>query len=160
MPSCRNRANGLSASKGEENLPMSPCFFHDTDGMLRDRRIFELVEQAYGRTEKVVIFAATGERAAAIDRMLWIHKQESFIPHEVFRNPDPESSLTVAIVTEELNPIGAGTLIADGHCRIEFALSFTTIHEYVDRSSPEMQESCRDRFRAYRARNLDPKHLK
>ena len=139
---------------------MTSCLFHDTDGALRDRRLFELVEQAYNQAEKVVIFAATGERAAAIDRLLWIHKQESFIPHEVFRSADPESSLTVAIVAQELNPIDAGILIADGHCGIEFALSFNTIHEFVDRSSPQMQDACRDRFRAYRSREIFPQHLK
>lgn len=120
---------------------MSPCLFHDADGTLRDRRLFELVEQAYNQAEKVVIFASTGERAAAIDRILWINKQESFIPHEVFRSTNPGSTLTVAIVAEELNPIGAGILIADGHCSIEFAMSFNTIHEFVDRSSPKFRKS-------------------
>jgi DNA polymerase III subunit chi len=139
---------------------MSSCLFHDTDSTPRDRRLFELVERAYSQTEKVVIFASTGERAVAIDRMLWIHKQESFIPHAVFRSAEPGSSLTVAIVGVELNPIGAGILIADGHCSIEFALSFYTIHEFVDRSSPQMQEACRDRFRDYRARGFSPQHLK
>jgi DNA polymerase-3 subunit chi len=139
---------------------MISCLFHDIDGALRNRRLFELVEQAYAQAEKVVIFASTGERAAAIDRMLWIHKQESFIPHEVFRSADPGSSLIVAIVAEELNPISAGILIADGHCSIEFAMSFNTIHEFVDRSSPQMQDICRDRFRAYRSREVSPKHRK
>jgi DNA polymerase-3 subunit chi len=150
----------INSAKGGQHLSMRQCAFHDTDGMLRDRKLFELVEQVYEQAGKVVVFAATDERAAAIDRLLWIHRQESFIPHEVFRSVSPGSSLTIVIVTEELNPIGAEMLIADGHCNIEFAMRFKDIHEFVDRSSPQMHEACRNRFRAYRTGGIDPKHVK
>jgi len=139
---------------------MSPCVFHDTEPSLQDRRLFEIIEKAYGRREKVVIFAETEERAAAIDRTLWIHKQESFIPHETYAADKPEPSVPIVIVTSEFNPIGAGILVADGHCSLEFALSFGTVHEFVDRSSPQIHEACRERFRAYRARHVPLEHSK
>lgn len=139
---------------------MNSCIFHDTDPALQDRRLFEIVEQAYNRQEKVLIFAQTAERAAAIDRNLWTLKQESFIPHEIFSDNDPESSVPVAIVGRELNPINAGILVADGHCSPEFAMAFDFVHEFVNRSSPRMQEACRDRFRAYRARQIPVEYSK
>ena len=139
---------------------MSACVFHDTDPSLQDRRLFETVEKAYQRREKVVIFAQTAERAVAIDRTLWILKQESFVPHETVACDGPEPSVPVAIVTSECNPIGAGILVADGHCSIEFALSFDVVHEFVNRSSPQVHEACRERFRAYRAKHVSIEHLK
>jgi len=139
---------------------MSPCFFHDTDNASKDRRLFELVEQAYGSSERVIIFASTIGRADALDRTLWICRQESFIPHKIWSGDKSESSLPVVIVTGEMNPICAQILIADGHCGIDFALGFGTIHEFVDRSSPQMQEACRERFRAYRSRQITPEYLK
>jgi DNA polymerase IIIc chi subunit len=50
--------------------------------------------------------------------------------------------------------------VADGHCSIGFACSFDLVHEFVNRSSPEIQQECRERFRAYRARKLLVKHVK
>jgi DNA polymerase IIIc chi subunit len=139
---------------------MSDCLFHDADPSQLDRKIFEIVQRAYENREKIVIFAQDGDRAAAIDRFLWIMKQEAFIPHEIFASAKVQSQVPVAIVTEELNPIGARTLVADGHCGFDFALTFDVIHEFVNRSTPQRHEACRERFRAYRSRQVAVKHLK
>jgi DNA polymerase III subunit chi len=139
---------------------MKACIFHDTSPGQQDRKLFEVVEHSYNNHARVLIYAQNEERAAAIDRFLWILKQESFIPHGVFVRNEPDSSVTIAIVTEEINPVDAHVLIADGHCSLEFACGFDTVHEFVNRSSPEMQETCRDRFRAYRARQIPVEHLK
>jgi DNA polymerase IIIc chi subunit len=139
---------------------MSACIFHDTDASLSERRLFEIVEGAYAKREKIVVFAQTPERAHAIDRLLWIHKQEAFIPHEIFTGVALESAVRIAIVSSEMNPIGAGTLVVDGFCSLDFALGFASIHEFVNRSSPEMHEACRERFRAYRARQVQVSHAK
>jgi DNA polymerase IIIc chi subunit len=127
---------------------------------LRDRKLFDIVEQAYARREKVVVFARDNERAAAIDRFLWILRQESFVPHKIFTAPESAPSVPVAIVTAEMNPIGADVLVADGHCSLDFAEGFGVVHEFVDRSSPRLQALCRERFREYRARNIPVEHLK
>jgi DNA polymerase IIIc chi subunit len=139
---------------------MSECTFHDLGTQLRDRKLFELAENAYARNKKVVIFTSTGERAADVDRLLWIMKQEAFVPHRIFAEPGTEHAEPIAIVTREFNPIGAMILIADGHCSLDFAANFEEIHEFVDRSSPGMQQACRDRFRAYRDRQFVMSHLK
>ncbi|MBN2319343.1 MAG: DNA polymerase III subunit chi [Acidobacteria bacterium] len=139
---------------------MNGCIFHDTAGSPHDRRVFEIVEEAYNRREKVVVFAGSEERAAEIDRFLWILRQDSFIPHQVVRGYEDSLSVPVVIVTTEWNPLDAGTLIADGHCRMEFAKEFEIIHEFVDRSSPEIRDACRDRFRAYRDKNIPVEYLK
>ncbi len=139
---------------------MTACTFHDTDASQQDRRLFEIIEKAYNQRQKVVVFAQTAQRAAAIDRTLWIFKQESFIPHEIFTTGRPEPAVPVAIVTDEVNPIGAGILVADGHCSLDFALSFDIVNEFVNRSSPQIHAACRERFRAYRARAVPVEHLK
>lgn len=130
---------------------MTQCIFHDTDPAQRDRRLFEIVERAWAGREKVVVFSSADPRAADLDRTLWILKQESFIPHMVVREPDVDETLPVAIVTSEANPTGARILIADAHCSLEFALRFEIVHEFVDRSTPQTQQSCRDRYRSYQS---------
>jgi len=139
---------------------MQRCIFHDTMPARRDRQLFDIVERSYSAHEKVLLFVQDQARAAALDRMLWILKQEAFIPHRVFDANERDPKVPVAIVASEINPIDARILIADGHCRLEFAFGFDSVHEFVNRSSPEMQEACRDRFRAYRARQVPIEHLK
>ena len=139
---------------------MNSCIFHDVGHSRHDRKLFEIVESAYKRQEKVVVYASTEPRAGEIDRTLWIHKQEAFIPHKIYRLHEPDPRVTVIIVEEEINPLGAGILVADGHCSIEFACTFNSIHEFVDRSSPEIQQACRERYRTYRERGLPVEHLK
>ena len=139
---------------------MQRCIFHDTMPARRDRQLFDIVERSYSAHEKVLLFVQDQARAAALDRMLWILKQEAFIPHRIFNANEQDPKVPVAIVASEINPIDAGILIADGHCRLEFAFGFDSVHEFVNRSSPEMQEACRDRFRAYRARQVPIEHLK
>ncbi len=139
---------------------MDKCTFHDAGPGRQDRQVFEIVERAYNQHEKVVIYTQDQERAASLDRTLWIMKQEAFIPHKIFKGGETNTSVPVAIVTSESNPIEAGILIADGHCEMEYACGFNAVHEFVNRSSPEIQEACRDRFRAYRARQIAIEHLK
>ncbi len=131
---------------------MTQCIFHDTGPAQRDRRLFEIVERAYAAKEKIVIFCPVETRAADLDRTLWILKQESFIPHMVVREQQElDEDLPVAIAISETNPTGARTLIADAHCSLEYALNFDVVHEFVDRSSPQIHQACRDRYRAYQS---------
>ncbi len=139
---------------------MTACLFHDASPGQQDRRLFEIVEHAYNQREKVLIYAQSDERAAAIDRLLWILRQEAFIPHKIIIRKDADSSVPIAIVTSEINPIEAAILVADGHCSLDFAAGFDTVHEFVNRSSPEIHEACRERFRAYRSRKIPVEHLK
>ncbi len=133
---------------------MTACIFHDTNPATQERQLFDIVERAYTKRDKLLIFAQSEERAAAIDRLLWILKQEAFIPHRILKAGESDSELRVGIVTDEVNPIAAGTLVADGHCSLDFACRFDSIHEFVNRSSPQLQQACRDRFRDYRSRQV------
>lgn len=109
----------------------------------------------------MLVYARDEARAAEIDRILWILKQEAFLPHKIFRPDEPDPGIPIAIVTEEINPIGAGILIADGHCSIEFACTFKSVHEFVIRSSAELQETCRQRYRTYKEKKkITVEHVK
>ena len=139
---------------------MATCFFHNADFAQRDQKLFEIVEAAYQQHDKILIFSDSRERAVIIDRFLWSLKQDSFIPHKIFSDPGPEENVPVGIVIQEINPIGASILIADGHCGFDFAAAFKTVHEFVDRSTPERHEACRRRFKAYRDMQFAVEYLK
>jgi len=75
-----------------------------------------------------------------------------FIPHAILQDPPADLSVPIAVITSEVNPVEATILVADGHCSLEFAVGFNTVHELVDRTSSQPQEACRERRRSYRAR--------
>jgi DNA polymerase IIIc chi subunit len=139
---------------------MTECIFHDTSTATLDRQLFDIVEQAYGRREKMVVFAQNQERAASIDRFLWILKQEAFIPHKVLMADDRDWDVPVAIVTDEINPLSARILVAEGHCSLDYSCQFDSVHEFVNRATPEMHQACRDRFRDYRSRQVPVEYSK
>ena len=143
---------------------MNECLFHDAPDDRRESLLFEIVEQAHRGKNRILVFASDNERAQALDRMLWIFRQESFIPHRIFepgeKIEDVDAEAPAGIVTTEENPIGANILIADGHCSLDFACGFDTTHEFVDHSSPDRTEACRERFRDYRARQVSVRHVK
>jgi DNA polymerase III subunit chi len=139
---------------------MTACIFHDATPATQERQLFEIVERAYSKRQKVLIFTQSEARAAAVDRILWILKQEAFIPHKVFVANETDPDVPVAIVTSETNPIDAETLVADGHCSLNFACGFKSIHEFVNRSNAKAQQDCRDRFRDYRARQIPVEYSK
>ena len=143
---------------------MNECFFHEAPDNRREFLLFEIVERAYRGKNRVLVFASDNERAVALDRMLWILRQESFIPHRIFepgeKITEADTEAPVGIVTTEENPIGARVLVADGHCGLGFACSFDTAHEFVDHSSPDRTEACRDRYRHYREQRISVRHIK
>lgn len=139
---------------------MTRCIFHDTTPATQERQLFELVEQSYKNRERVLVYSENEERAAALDRLLWIMKQEAFIPHKILQKRESGPPVPVAIVTSEIQPTDASVLIADGHCMLDYAARFDVVHEFVNRSSPQLQQACRDRFRDYRARQIAVEYSK
>jgi DNA polymerase III subunit chi len=136
---------------------MNTCIFHDCDSMQRERSLFEAVESGYEQRKRVLVYAESTERAVALDRVLWINKQESFIPHGIIEEAGAQTDLTVVIVTGEFDPVGAAILVADGHCSLEFAAGFERVHEFVDHSR---KEASRERFRAYKTLGFKVDYVK
>ena len=139
---------------------MSECIFHDAPDNRKDSLIFEITEQAYRAKNKVVIYVPNAERADTLDRLLWILRQESFIPHRIFKSGETDEGTPVGITVAEENHVGAQILIADGHCRLDYALGFDAVHEFVIHESSQTLEACRDRFREYRTRQIPIHHIK
>jgi DNA polymerase III subunit chi len=139
---------------------MTTCVFYNTSPATHERQLFDIVEQIFNRRERVLIYTRNAERAAAVDRILWISKQEAFIPHKVLGPDDRDPDIRVGIVCGEYNPISATVLIVDGHCSLDYSCGFDSIHEFVNRSSADIQEACRDRYREYRSRQIPVEYTK
>lgn len=129
---------------------MKNCYFIDLESKDKDRMIFAIVEQIYKDNGKVIIFTKNIERAEEIDRFLWILKQESFLPHKIFKYEEPDALEPIAIVTQEFNPINSDTIILDEPCSIEFAKNFKNIYDFVDKTTEESLKKSRERYAKFK----------
>lgn len=129
---------------------LGKCIFIDTQSKDKDKIIFNIVENNYKNGKKTVIFTADEERANYIDRFLWVFKQESFIPHKIFKYKEEETLESVAIVLEEFNPIDADKVILDAPASLDFVKNFQEVYDFVDYSSKTALQESRMRFKNFR----------
>ncbi len=129
---------------------MKNCYFIDLNNQDKNKKIFALVEQIYKDKKKAIIYTQSIERAEEIDRILWILKQESFIPHKIFKYEELDALEPIGIVTQEINPINAQIIILDSPCTIEFAKKFSTIYDFVDKTSEETLQKSRERYAKFK----------
>ncbi|MCX7990910.1 MAG: DNA polymerase III subunit chi [Proteobacteria bacterium] len=119
----------------------------------KNKLLFELVERFYYEGEKIVIFTSDEDRANELDRFIWVYKQESFIPHKIFKYSEEDAPEKIAVVYEELNPITAKVLIVYDKCNLNFAVNFERIYEFVEQNRDDILES-RKRYKFYKEKGF------
>jgi DNA polymerase-3 subunit chi len=113
-----------------------------------------IVEKAWSQGHRVLVHCASAEEARQVDRLLWTHRDQSFVPHGLLGAADPA-----------LNPV----LVAHGgeageehDVLVNLAPAapvcfsrFTRVAEPVD-NDPEARAAGRERFKFYRDRGYQP----
>jgi DNA polymerase-3 subunit chi len=80
-------------------------FYHLQD-MTLEGVLPPLLEKSLERGWRVVVQAASEERAAALDAHLWTYRDDSFLPHGTWRDDDARDQ-PVILAIETSNPNGA-----------------------------------------------------
>ncbi len=93
---------------------MTEVLFYHLQDMTLDSVLPPLLEKSIARGWRVVVQAASEERAAALDAHLWTYRDDSFLPHGTWRDDDaPDQPVVLAI--EAINPNGANVrFLVDG----------------------------------------------
>ncbi|WP_295399953.1 DNA polymerase III subunit chi [uncultured Thiocystis sp.] len=115
-----------------------------------------LVERIRAKDLRVLIHCPDPEQARHLDRLLWTFRQDSFLPHGLVGQTDPE--LTPVFIGDAGKP--------ETECQVLLNLSFE-IPGFVDRfervcelidHDPHARATGRERFRAYRERGYPLEH--
>ncbi len=126
----------------------------------RLRLACRITEKAYLARQKVVCYSDDAALLPRFDEMLWTFGDGSFVPHDTVRRDGDACEAPVALTT---GPMPAGDFI-DGNGSVLINLSgtvpafvdrFARVAEFVD-ARPEVRAAGRERFKAYRARQLEP----
>lgn len=86
-------------------------FYHLQDTTL-EGVLPPLVEKSLQRGWRVVIQVGSEERAAALDAHLWTYRDDSFLPHGTWRDPDAaDQPVILSIAEDNLNAASVRFLV-------------------------------------------------
>lgn len=113
----------------------------------------KLVEAAWTKGKRVLLYCSSGAEAEAIDEYLWTFRDDAFIPHGIdsTEGSAENSALPVLITTSATNTNDASILLQLGHADLDFAGGFKNVIELVDREDETKLTASRERYRAWKA---------
>jgi DNA polymerase III subunit chi len=97
--------------------------------------------------------------AVAWDQSLWTYRDESFLPHSVYRGSWPGGE-PVTIAVEPMAPERDAVLICLADDAPASLTGFAQVHEVIDRTTPEGLERSRFRWQSWKQQGVEPEYLK
>jgi DNA polymerase-3 subunit chi len=85
---------------------MTEVLFYHLQGQSLERVLPSLLQRSLDRGWRVVVQAASEERVEALDAHLWTFRDDSFLPHGTWREPDPAAQPVLLTVHDD-NPNAA-----------------------------------------------------
>ncbi len=82
---------------------MTEILFYHLQGQKLEGVLTPLLEKSLERGWKVVVQGATEERLDALDAHLWTYRDDGFLPHGTWREPDAAAQ-PVLLTLDERNP--------------------------------------------------------
>ena len=122
---------------------------------VRLRLACRVAEKAYLARQKVVVLLDDAENLRRFDELLWTFGDGSFVPHDSVTSAGGTCEAPVALTTGPLPADHADVLLNLAGAVPPFFESFARVAEFLD-GRPEVRAAGRERFKAYRAKSLDP----
>jgi DNA polymerase III subunit chi len=121
---------------------------------VRLRLACRVAEKAYIARQKVVVLLEADD-LRRFDELLWSFGDGSFVPHDTVNAADSTCEAPVALTTGALPADHADVLINLGGSVPAAVERFGRVAEFLD-ARPEVRAAGRERFKAYRARSIEP----
>ena len=122
---------------------------------VRLRLACRVAEKAYLAKQKVVVVLDDGDALRRFDEMLWTFGDGSFVPHDAVNAANAPCEAPLALTTGALPAGHADVLINLGGSVPAAFDRFGRVAEFLD-ARPEVRAAGRERFKAYRARSIEP----
>lgn len=128
-------------------------FYHLTESTL-DEALPGLVERSVGRGWRVTIQTRTEERRDALDNLLWVFSDASFIGHGTDVEPFPEQQ-PVLLTTGDANHNGATVRFLVEGAETDRAEAYDRIVVMFDGHDQEQLDTARAQWKGFKGQNHD-----
>src|SRR3974390_3727622 len=93
---------------------MAEILFYQLKGQTPEQVLPALLQKSLDRGWRVVVQASSDERVEALDAHLWTWRDDSFLPHGTWRDPEAAEQ-PIVLTADDKNPNGAaGRFLVDG----------------------------------------------
>jgi DNA polymerase-3 subunit chi len=133
-------------------------FYSLAEGSAGDRFLLacRLVERIYAAGHRIYIQVPDREQARNLDRLLWTFRQQSFIPHGVTDEVDPE--LTPVLLGVDTDPGDEDQILINLGLEVpDYFGRFDRLCEPIDRD-PTVLAAGRERYKYYKDRGYALHH--
>jgi DNA polymerase-3 subunit chi len=137
-------------------------FFYHLERRGLDDTLPELLERTLARGWRALVRTGSDERARALDSQLWTYSEESFLPHGLAREPNPqEQPILLGDSVERIN--GADALfLVDGAQPGDWGQvrdqGYARTVLIFDGRDPEAVAAAREQWKAVKAAGLSAKY--
>ena len=134
---------------------MTEILFYHLQRHPLERVLPALVEKSLERGWRVVVQAASEERIEALDAHLWIFRDDSFLPHGTWREPEAAEQ-PVLLTVHDGNPNGAAVrFLLDGAPVPADAGAYERIVLLIDGNDPDAVAAARERWSEGRGKGFE-----
>jgi DNA polymerase-3 subunit chi len=107
-----------------------------------------LCDRAYADAHRVLIHCPDAAEARQLDRLLWTHREESFLPHGLVG--EVNAALTPVLISADGEPAAEDQVLINLGSEVpEFFARFERLCEPLDRD-PNLLKAGRERWRYYK----------
>jgi DNA polymerase-3 subunit chi len=114
-----------------------------------------LIERSLERGWRVVVQAASEERVEALDAMLWTYRDDSFLPHGTWRDPEAREQPVLLTISDDNPNRAAVRFLLDGVAFPADAQVYERIVLLFDGADPDAVAAARERWSEGKAKGFD-----
>jgi DNA polymerase-3 subunit chi len=123
----------------------------------KHKLVCEIAEKYYYAGKKVLVQVKDADEGEELDRLLWIWKQASFVPH-VYTQRLTYKILEPVVLTSQIeNNPGFDILLLVHPAPLETLLKFEQVIDFAEKYDPHLLNSSRARFKSYRENKIKVK---
>ena len=134
---------------------MSELLFYQLKGQTPEQVLPALLQKSLERGWRVVVQASSEERVEALDAHLWTWREDAFLPHGTWRDPQAAEQPIILTVGED-NPNGATVrFLVDGATIAGGSAGYERLVLLFDGDDPDAVEAARARWSEAKAAGVE-----
>ena len=134
---------------------MTEVLFYHLKGQMPEQVLPTLLQKSLDRGWRVVVQASSEERVEALDAHLWTWRDDSFLPHGTWRDPEA-SQQPIVLTASDHNPNGASIrFLVDGAMMPQDAAAYERLVLLFDGEDLDAREAARTRWTEAKSAGFD-----